>query len=84
MITFGTILSSEPRLRTTRNGFSAFTVNNSRQLIAAAEYGINPEILLYKYASVKDKKEPLRIKGMTYASCHSGRKNPNHRNGLLS
>lgn len=48
--------------RTTRNGFSAFAVNNARNLIAAAEYGINPEVLLFTYPPTKDKKEPTKIK----------------------
>lgn len=48
--------------RTTRNGFSAFAVNNARQLIAAAEYGLGPEILLFHVTSVKERKEPIKIK----------------------
>ena len=46
-----------------RNGFQAFTVNHKRGIICLAEYGLNPNVLVYSYPKL----QPIfKLQGKTF------------------
>jgi len=66
--TYGKQLSPLHYSRSKRNGFSAVAANVQKSLVAACEYGLNPEVLIFKYPG----KDPVhKFKADTTIQCSS-------------